>query len=160
MANDLVLTKRERAFATAGMLPVGEEELNYIWGRKLSENALAATPTPLGWGTIVMGTTGSAVFGSHALTFDTAIWPNIPWIELWQVRGGTEIVYADSAYRYPLTVSGERRLGLFVHFGILGAGDGTIYIDYYPDVLRTTDSVDIDFAGSQAQYGTWLYRLS
>jgi len=160
MAKDLILTGRDRGFATAGMLPVGEEDLNYIWGRKLAENSLAATPTPLEWGTFVMATTGSAVFGSSAITFDTAVWPNIPWIELWQVRGGTEIISADSCYRFPQVSGGERRLGLQVFFGVLGAGDGTIYVRYYPDVLRPTDSVDIDFAGSVAQFGTWIYRLS
>lgn len=162
MAQDLDLTgSRSLTFATSGMSPVGEEEINYLWGRRLAQNAVAATPQPLGWATMVLDTTGSAVFGSKAITYPVAAYGAIPWLEMWHARGGTELHLIDQGcFKHKNSGDGERPCGIEIDFGNPATNAGTVWVRYYPDMFRTTTTGFVDFNGNEAAHGTFIYRLS
>ena len=140
-------------YATTNMLPDANEELTADWARKVMMNTARAAGY---WGTVVLDETSVATMGTGFVYFTGFNF--MPSMDLWIVAGGTRPTKWNDVYTPP--AESGRVLGKRVIYSSAG-GTGTIYIEAYPDPghNQAFGPRDIDFTGSQAQFGTWIYRL-
>lgn len=147
MADDINFTTA--AFSTVAMKPVGDEEVNALWGRKIADNTIRAVGD---WATMVLGTTTSARYGSGIIDFGALGFTQIPSLDLYWLRGGTN-PNGNAGYRL-----GSAGPGASSPFGFFWEViNGTeIVVTNWPD---GASGLLVNFAGSQARYGTFIYRL-
>ena len=148
MANDLFV--KAATFATASMMPVGDEEVNALWGRKMAMNTQMAMGT---WGTVILSELSDTSVGSATLVLPvkpgTGGFNYFPTIELFQYRGGTDLAIPAPICIDPLDAS--EVVGVWQQWR-----GGSCILFCYPDYLDTTERI---FTGSQAQFGTFIYRF-
>ena len=151
MADHLVFNSA--TYATSLMLPDADEEITADWARKVMMNTARAAGY---WGTIVLDETSVATMGTGYVHFTGFNF--VPSMDLWLVSGGTRPTKWNDVYT-PANESG-RVVGKRVVYSN-AAGTGTLYIEAYPDPAtnQAFGPRNIDFTGSQAQFGTWIYRL-
>ena len=149
------ITFNAATYSTVAMMPVKDEEVHAAWGRQLMENSVQSIGE---WATVVLEETGNVFMGSKFTNWSALpFFAHQPFIEVFHMRGGTQL-------HKPAFVAPDPRittlfLGVEVHFGERGApftGSG-LHIAYFPDDRKF--GTHGTFTGSQAQYGTFIYRL-
>lgn len=132
-------------FATASMMPVGDEEVNALWARKMAWNVAGAVGA---WATVVLGTSTDVTFGTAKVLLPTRFF-NFPSFDFFQLRGGTQVAICPPRY-VNLDTPGD-----FGGFNMVYPVDGSMVLfSYYPDHAAQQR----DFAGSRAAFGTFIYR--
>ena len=132
-------------FATASMMPLGDEEVNALWGRKVAWNVAGAVG---GWATVVLATTTDVLFGSAKVLLPPRFF-NFPSFDFFQLRGGTQVAICPPRYV-------DTDALVFGGFNMVYPVDGSMVLfSYYPDHANQARN----FAGSRAAFGTFIYRF-
>lgn len=147
-------------FATFGMLPESDGEVNAIWWRKAANSAARVYGE---WSTIVLGTSPNPVSGpggAATIFFDSLGFNQIPTIDVYHVRGGTEV------WKVPIT-TGESygdlvADGFWINHAPRDAtrtGRTFFFLYFNPDYHRDGPLATTFTVGNQPYYGTFLIRL-
>jgi len=145
MADDINFTTA--AFSTVAMKPVGDEEINALWGRKIADNTIRAVGD---WGTVVFGTTTSDLYGSTEINFSALGFTQIPSFEIFCMRGGTRL---NGGMGYQLGSSGNN-ISMGIQWEVVGGS--AFQVRHWPDGYL---GIQRDFAGNEDNFGTHIYRL-
>jgi hypothetical protein len=144
MADEIVFT--DARFATAFMMPVGDEEVNALWGRKMAWNDGRAIGA---WGTGIATT----VAGAHA-TFTVDIsalgFNQFPSVDYYQYRGGSLAQQVTNA---------SDTAGVFLGFYNVISGGTEFQFHIWGDAVNGTLTNFQNTATWQSDFGTILYRF-
>lgn len=144
MADDIIFAGAQ--FSTTAMKPVGDEEVNALWGRKIADNTVRAIGAVA---TIVLGTTGSNSYGSGIVDLTSYNFSGVPKVQVVTLRGGSQPTYN------PFYVDDNNYFG--VQWWIEG---GTfLYIAQYPDGFSAVNRLFTVGTG-RSHWGTHLVFLS
>jgi hypothetical protein len=137
-------------FATASMMPVGIEEANALWCRKVVESAARAVGA---WGTVVVPKTAQYEL-SGDVDFSGEGFNTVPSVDIYHLRGGSNPT--------PLTqyrMEAGQPLGQYMNIlsqtmHLFVRGDAGGYGE------RAGSLLDFDnYATSVKDFGTFIYRL-
>ena len=128
------------------MMPLGDEELNALWGRKIGWNTARALGA---WGTGVATTVG-ANLATLNVDFSSLGFNQLPSVDFFQLRGGSQPAVVTNASDtagvflgiYP-TIGG----GTWVSFSIWGDGVNGTLLNFS------------NYGTWQRDFGTIIYRL-
>lgn len=147
-------------FSTFSMLPTEDEEVNAIWGRKAANSAARAYGV---WSTIVLGTSSAPLAepgGAATIFFDSLGFNRIPTIDVYHVRGGTEVWQVPSVVGEDYNdLAGD---GFFVNYPPREAtrtGRTFLFLYFNPDYHRDRSVTGAFSVSNQEQFGTFLIRL-
>jgi hypothetical protein len=129
--------------ATYQMLPGHDEEVTALWARKavgMAGRAIGA------WGTVILEETSTSGLGTGYINFASNEFNEIPDIEFWSLRGGTELAKPGMIYN-------SVQIGFYARI----YGGTQVYIQYLPDEYAGNS---VSFTGNRAQFGTFIYRMS
>jgi hypothetical protein len=144
MADDIVFGGAQ--FSTVAMKPVGDEEINALWGRKIADNTIRAVGEVA---TIVLGTTTLIGRGSGVVDLTPYNFSGVPKIQVVTLRGGTQPSYN------PFYVDGANFYG-----NVWWIEGGTfLYINHYPDAFSNVNR-EFTVGTGRSHWGTQLVFLS
>lgn len=148
MADNIDLdTDGVELFATASMKPVGDEEANALYWRKMAGNSARGVGV---WGTLILGTSTNLDFGTGFIDFSALSFNQMPSLDVYQLRGGTEVKSVNAFW--------ESAAPKFFGFQMFVNGGTHMKLVYYPDSF-TGVKRDFTTGTGQQHWGTFIYRL-
>ena len=144
MADDIDFTAS--LFATYGMMPTRDEELNALWGRKIAWNTARSIGA---WGTLVATQTSVTTIGTGVINIAGLGFNTLPSIDVWHMRGGTEPWYMPMYFVNDPPAGGDP-FGLKIQL----KGGTQIHFEFATDWKIATEQEFL-----QTEDGTFVYRL-